>query len=134
MFEQTISPRFSETDALGHINNTVIPIWFEQARRPVFEIFTPDLDPKKWCLIIARVEVDFVGELHYGSNVTVRTSIDSIGNSSFRVFQEVWQKDKVRVKGVATLVHYDYRGQQSRPIPDQVRNRLSEHMRDSSSD
>jgi len=133
MFEQHITPRFSETDALGHINNTVVPVWFEQARRPVFELFTPDLDHKKWCLIIARIAIDFMGELHYGTNVVVRTSIDTIGNSSFQVAQEIWQQDKVRVKGLATLVHYDYQAQKSKPIPDQIREQLAQHMTDGSS-
>ena len=32
MFHYETEPRFSDTDALGHINNTVYPVWFEQAR------------------------------------------------------------------------------------------------------
>ena len=47
MYEHTISPGFSDTDALGHINNTKLPIWFLEARNELFKIFTPDLDPKK---------------------------------------------------------------------------------------
>ena len=31
----TITPRFSETDMLGHISNTTLPIWFEGARATV---------------------------------------------------------------------------------------------------
>ena len=44
--KKIITPGFYETDALGHINNTVIPMWLEKARTPIFKIFTPDLDPK----------------------------------------------------------------------------------------
>ncbi|MEM9398560.1 MAG: acyl-CoA thioesterase, partial [Pseudomonadota bacterium] len=32
MFSKTLSPRFYETDALGHINNVTIAAWFEVAR------------------------------------------------------------------------------------------------------
>jgi len=39
MISETIKPRFLETDALGHINNTVVPGWFEGARDPVFRWF-----------------------------------------------------------------------------------------------
>ena len=35
MLSLTVSPRFAETDALGHINNTVIPVWFEQGRHGI---------------------------------------------------------------------------------------------------
>ncbi len=43
----TITPRFSDTDALGHINNTNVPVWFEGTRDPLFRLFTPDLSPQK---------------------------------------------------------------------------------------
>lgn len=129
MFVETITPRFSETDALGHINNTVVPVWFEQARRPLFQLFIPDLDPKKWSLIIARIELDFVGELHFGTNIDVRTSVAKIGNSSFQVAQEIVQQGKVRVKGLAVLVHYDYHQGRPIPIPDTIRQQLEQHIK-----
>ncbi len=36
MFTATFSPRFYETDAFGHVNNTVVTGWFETAREPIF--------------------------------------------------------------------------------------------------
>ena len=47
-FSLDLTPRFCETDALGHINNTVIPVWFEAAREPIFEIVNPGQDLTKW--------------------------------------------------------------------------------------
>ncbi len=88
---EQVHPRFSETDALGHINNTVVPVWFEAARTPIFKIFTPNLDPKQWKLIIAKIEVEFKGELFYGEEVEIRTGIERIGNSSYVIVQEAWQ-------------------------------------------
>lgn len=91
MFIEKVMPRFSETDALGHINNTVLPVWFEAARVPIFKFFTPDLNPHDWKLIIAKIEVSFVGELFYGHEITIKTSVEHIGNSSFVLKQEVFQ-------------------------------------------
>ena len=93
MLRETIKPRFLETDALGHINNTIIPSWFEGARDPVFRWFTPDLDVKKWRLILARFDVVFHHELFYEYPVELRTYIGKIGSSSFEVYQEAWQHD-----------------------------------------
>jgi acyl-CoA thioesterase FadM len=35
MFKETIQPRFNETDALGHVNNTVLTKWFEGVVDPI---------------------------------------------------------------------------------------------------
>ena len=58
-FKEIVATRFSDTDALGHINNTMLPIWFEGARDPIFKFFMPDLDLSKWSLILAKIEVSF---------------------------------------------------------------------------
>ncbi|WP_273050646.1 acyl-CoA thioesterase, partial [Pseudoalteromonas sp.] len=108
MFIEKVMPRFSETDALGHINNTVLPVWFEVARAPIFKFFTPDLNPHDWKLIIAKIEVSFVGELFYGHEVTVKTSVEHIGTSSFVLRQEAWQHDKCCAIGKAIMVRYDF--------------------------
>ncbi|MCL6269140.1 acyl-CoA thioesterase [Sansalvadorimonas sp. 2012CJ34-2] len=128
MYKEMISPRFFETDALGHINNTVVPVWFEKAREPVFRLFTPDLDIKKWKLIIARISVDFLGEIFYGEDVEVRTGLAKIGNSSMTVRQEVWQGGKCQARGDAALIHYDYSTSSSVPIPDEIRSQLEQHI------
>ena len=75
MFSMTVEPRFSETDALGHINNTVLPVWFEQARTPIFKIFTPSLAIDQWELILAKIDVSFLKQIFYGIDVEVRTFI-----------------------------------------------------------
>ncbi|WP_151705113.1 acyl-CoA thioesterase [Nitrincola alkalilacustris] len=127
MFSMTITPAFLDTDALGHINNTRLPVWFELARNDVFRIFTPDLDPKKWQLILARIEVDYTGELFFGEDVEVRTSISRIGNSSFTVYQEAWQKGVMGAKGSATMVHYDFSTAKTVVLSPELRSALEAH-------
>ncbi len=129
MFSYSLTPAFTDTDALGHINNTRLPIWFELARNDVFKIFTPDLDPKKWQLILARIEVDFVGELFYGQEVEIRTYIDRIGKSSFTVGQEAWQGGVLGAKGQAILVHYSFAEKASQPLEGELRQALEAHLR-----
>ena len=129
MFTYILTPGFTDTDALGHINNTRLPVWFELARNDVFKLFTPDLDPKKWELILARIELDFVGELFYGTEVEIRTYIDRIGKSSFTVGQEAWQKGTLGAKGQAILVHYNFTEKAPQPIEGELRQSLEAHLR-----
>ena len=127
MFTEIITPRFAETDALGHINNTAIPVWLEQARAPVFRLFMPDLDPKKWRLIVAKIEVNFLREIIYGHAVEVKTYVERIGNSSFQVGQEVHQRGQCCSKGLSVLVHFNYDTKKSELIPPEIRAALEEH-------
>ena len=130
MIEEQIKPRFCETDALGHINNTMVAQWFEGARDPVFEWFTPDLCVNKWTLILARTVVDFHAELKYGQAVCLKTYISRIGNSSFDVYQEAWQQGIKCASGTATMVYFDYDNKKSKKITDDIRKHMLMHAYD----
>ncbi|MET4696545.1 acyl-CoA thioesterase [Endozoicomonas lisbonensis] len=128
MFTQNLTPRFCETDALGHINNTVLPVWFEKAREPIFFIFNPEMDLQNWQLIIARIEVEFLKQLRFGQDVELRTWLEKVGNSSMYIHHEAWQSGQLCARGKAILIHYDYVSEKATPIPDHVRVKLSEHL------
>lgn len=128
MFVQRVQPRFSETDALRHINNAVLPVWFEQARTPIFELFIPKLDVKKWTLILAKIEVEFVKEIFYGTDAEIRTFIEKIGTSSLVCYQEAWQSEMLVAKGRAVMVHFNHKSKKSMPIPEKIKAQLNEHL------
>lgn len=128
MFSTRVSPRFYETDAFGHVNNTVVTGWFETAREPIFRIFTPEMDIKALTLILARIEVDFVAQIHYGHEVELRTGIEKIGTKSFTVWHEAWQQGVLAARGRAVQVYFDFATQQSGPLPEQQRAALAQHL------
>ncbi|QJR81235.1 acyl-CoA thioesterase [Alteromonas pelagimontana] len=126
--EATFDVRFYETDALGHVSNTVLAGWLEAARDPIFRLFTPTLDIKNWPLILASYQIDFHAQLFYGQPVNLKTFISRLGNSAFDVYQEVWQNEVKCASGTTTMVHFNYQEQRSEPIPDAVRAALDAHM------
>ncbi len=124
MLTETIQPRFNETDALGHINNTVVSAWFEGARDPIFRLFTPDLNPADWRLILAKFSVEFHAELFYGTPVEIKSHVSRVGGSSFDVTQEAWQRGKCCASGVAVLVQYDFADKSSVPLAAALKQQL----------
>lgn len=128
MLQEIIQPRFSETDALGHINNTVFAVWFEGARQPVFRIFTPELDLQHWPLIVASVKLDYLAQTHYGQDVEIRTYISRIGGSSFDVYQEAWQDGVKTVSGTAVMVQFDYATAKAVPLSAEQKQQLNMHL------
>ncbi|NCP65832.1 MAG: acyl-CoA thioesterase [Paraglaciecola sp.] len=128
MYSELFKVRFCETDALAHVSNTVLVQWFETAREPIFRLFTPNLDLKNWPLILASYKVDFLLQIFYGHEVEVRTFISRIGNSSFDVYQELWQEQKKCASGTTTLVHYDFCSGKACTIPDEIKALLNKHF------
>lgn len=127
MFTEQLKVRFYETDALGHVNNTVIPAWFETGRLPVFELFGKNLDHQELSALVANLNVDFLYPVYFGAPVTVNTYINRIGNSSFELGNEVWQNDKLCAKGTVTMVTFNLREQRPTPLTDEIKERLREH-------
>ncbi len=128
MFTETIQPGFSDTDALGHINNTRLPVWFENAREPIFKIFTPEMNLKEWPLILVSMSVDFKLQIYFNAEVEIKTNIKKIGRSSFTVAQQAWQNGRCVATGESIMVHFSYRTEQSIAIPEQIRELLNEHL------
>lgn len=127
MFSEIIQPRFSDTDALGHINNTVFAVWFEGAREGVFKIFTPTLNLQQWPLIIASIKLDYHAQTHYGTQVEIRTYISRIGGSSFDVYQEARQQGVKTVSGTAVMVQFDYASNKAQAISAEQKQQLMQH-------
>lgn len=128
MYKCTITPKFGDIDGLGHVNNTVIPSWFEEARNEIYGYFNPEFSFQTWNLILARFEVDFVSQLFYKGNVEIRTYLSHMGNSSFEIYQEAWQHEKLCSKGKTVLVHFNFKLQKSESIPEDIRLKLKAHL------
>ena len=128
MFHYTLQPRFSETDGLGHINNSALPVWLEEARTDLFRLFNPSLSMKTWNLILRKYEVDFIAQIWREQPVEVLTSIEQIGNSSLTVIQRVRQAGQDVAVGRTVLVHFDYAEGRPAPIPQEIRELLHPHL------
>lgn len=130
MFVTKVTPRFGDIDGLGHVNNTVLPEWFELARNPIFRLFEPNLDlsPEKWKLIMARIDFDFLGEIFFDGDVEIRTYVKRLGTKSFTLLHEAWQNGELRTKGDAVLVGFDFVEKKSIPLPENIKEVLKEHL------
>ncbi len=122
----TISPRFSETDALGHINNASIVAWFEVARTNFLEKLADGDSAASQGWVLASVQVDFLAETFYGSDVTAQIVGASVGNTSLTLHAEMFQDGRQTMRGKAVLVHFDPAAKSTKRIPDAYRARVKE--------
>lgn len=128
MFTNVIQPRFSETDALGHINNNTYGIWFEAARESIYKIFIPDLDAKKFNLIMAHCSYDFLAEVFFGKEVIIKTIVEKIGNSSFNLAHAVYQDGHLCTTSKSVMIHFNHQKKKSVIIPEHIREELEKNI------
>jgi len=124
MLTYDIIPRRSETNATGHIDHTILPVWFEQARTPIYEIFNPDLSLATWNTVIRSMTIDYLGQVYYNRPTEVRTTIGEIKTSSFNIEQELWQAGTLVAQAWTVLVYFDYQHQCKRTITSDLIQRL----------
>ena len=124
-FSVTITPRFYETDALGHINNASIAAWFEVARIRFLESLGQDGLAGAMDWILASLQIDFVAETFYGADVTASITEAKVGNSSLTVVCEMTQGDMITARGKAVLVQVDRQTNKPVRVPDRLREELA---------
>ncbi|MDR1728784.1 MAG: acyl-CoA thioesterase [Acidobacteriota bacterium] len=130
MVSVTVTPRFGDTDALGHINNVVLAAWFELARTDIFKVFDPELklDKRTFPLIMAHTDYDFVDQIFFRPAVEVKVWVSRIGTKSMTLYHEAWQEGRLCSTGSAVIVHYDFNTGETTPIPEDKKALLAQHL------
>lgn len=128
MYKTILTPRVSETDAVGHINNTTLPVWFEAARNPLFDLFTPDHDFAKWKMVIVKTTLEFTGQIYFGQDVEVDVWVKKIGSSSLELYEELYQAGNLCARNNAVYVNYNLDSKKSEKIPEAIRAELAKHL------
>ncbi len=120
----TLKPRFSETDALGHINNTSIAVWFETGRMEFLSEVFVELGDEQPSWFMATQTIDYLGESFFGVETRMDVCVAHVGNSSFTLGCNMYQNNKHTVRGTAVLVYVDRATKKPTPIPQVMRDIL----------
>jgi acyl-CoA thioester hydrolase len=110
--------RFNDCDPMGHVNNATYSTYLEQARIGALGGLED--------FILARVEIDFRSELHFGEDVEVRSRCSRLGTKSFDLAHELRAGDgRLIAEAVSVLVAYDYERAQSVELSEELKQRLT---------
>ncbi|MFC2103486.1 acyl-CoA thioesterase [Bacteroidota bacterium] len=126
-----ITVRFSDLDALGHVNNATYLSYIQDARILYFKkILKRKSDNLDYKAIIARVEIDYKNQICLGDKVVVNTRCTSIGEKSCDVENlvviEKGVENIIAAHCLSKLVAFDYRHDVTTPIPDTWRIAINE--------
>ncbi|WP_156289645.1 acyl-CoA thioesterase [Oceanobacillus salinisoli] len=121
--------RFSETDAMGHVNNVSYFYYFEEARTKfMMELFGGEVEFKS--MILASVSCDYIAQAYAAQILKVKSNILRIGNKSFTIMHNLVDANDGRLiaKCTAVLVYFNYEEQVTEELPQIVRNQLENRL------
>jgi acyl-CoA thioester hydrolase len=109
--------RYRDTDRQGHVNNAVFATFFETGRVELLYDSSGPLHAPDGAFVIARLAVDFVDEIRWPGKVDIATRVASIGRSSIKLEQAVFQDDRLVAAAESVIVHVHAGDKKSRPLP-----------------
>lgn len=125
MYEHPVTVRFSDLDALGHVNNAVYLSYLEEARVQFFAEVAGSKEPQGYGFLLARMEIDFRRAATIDQDVVVRMWTEAIGTKSFRLGYEILADGEVAAEAESVQVYVD-EDDRTVPVPDDVRTVLAE--------
>jgi len=116
-FRASAEIRFSDLDPQGHVNNAVFATFSEVGR--VAFLYRPDapLAPSGSSFVIARIEIDFLAELHWPGTVEIGTGVTRIGRSSFGLAQGLFSRGRAVAAVENVIVMMNDESRRSMPLP-----------------
>jgi len=128
VYESVIPIRWGDTDAMGHINNTVYFRYMETSRIDWCRSIGCTPEQSGQGPVIVNAWCNFLKQLRYPGDVLTKHYVTTVGRSSFDTFITMEREDDpgtVWAEGGARMVWLDFKTNQSLPLPDWLREKIS---------
>lgn len=120
--------RFSDIDALGHINNNIYFSFFDLGKTTYFEkIKGGAVSWTDGLIVVAHIETDFYSPVYYREKVAVDTKVIKLGEKSGVFLQQIrnTKNNEIKCRCQSVFVAYNAATQSSMLIPDDWREIIS---------
>lgn len=109
--------RYADTDRQGHVNNAVFATLFETGRVELLYDPAGPLHAPGGSFVIARLIIDFIDELRWPGQADIATRVTTVGRSSIRLEQALFQDRRLVARAESVIVHVDGATRRSAPLP-----------------
>lgn len=116
-FSTSLTPRYRDIDANGHVNHAVYATYMEEARTAYWRTVVGGRLSEAGVAIVS-LEIEYQSELSLDDAVTIEMGVGRLGNSSIPHHYRITAGDRVAALGNAVMVAFDRDTRSSRPIPD----------------
>ncbi|MEM8532580.1 MAG: thioesterase family protein [Chloroflexota bacterium] len=135
-FTTTITVRFRDLDALGHVNHAVYLTYFETARIAYYGMLTGQADIADINMILVEITATYHAPARLTDELSVGVRVARIGTKSFDMeYLIVRSVDHEKIaSGRSVQVMYDYQQTQSIRIDDAFRMQVTQFQQGVSDD
>ncbi|MFZ5947562.1 MAG: acyl-CoA thioesterase [Stygiobacter sp.] len=121
-----IKVRFSDLDAMQHVNNATYLTYLEEARIEYFnKIFDRSKSDLNFQAVVGKIEISYLYPIELGDDVEVYTRVSKLGNKSADVEHLIAVKKGNKIinsaESITKLVFYDYKNKTTKLIPEEVK-------------
>lgn len=109
--------RFADTDCNGHISNAVFAVCCQNARMELLHDPNRIPLPVNAQFVIARLEIDFLGEMRWPGSVLIGTRCEHVGRTSLLMTQALFVNERCAARARSTVVLMDRATRRAAPLP-----------------
>ena len=117
--------RYGDTDRQGHVNNAVFSTFLETGRAEFLLSADRPMAHSGFAFVIARLVLDFRGEILWPGEVAIGTRVETVGRSSVTLAQAVFQEERCVAVAQTVIVQMDEATRKSRPLSPATADRLA---------
>jgi acyl-CoA thioester hydrolase len=129
IFETKIQKRFADIDMFRHVNNIHQQAYLDLGKTDFYrDVLSLDSLMRNPTLVIVSIKTDFVSQVRYEDDITVRTWVERLGEKSITLRQQIVAgaacRERVCTESESVLACFDIGAQTSVPIPPAWRERI----------
>lgn len=113
--------RIADTDLNGHVNNGAIGAFCEAGRVEVMRAVAGPPEDSPVRMVVARVEIDYLREIHFPGRVRIGSAVARIGRSSITVEQGLFLDGTCFATSQAVMVMLDPVTRRPAAMPEALR-------------
>lgn len=130
-FSIPIKIRFSETDLYGHVNNTSVFVYFEEARIEFLKHlgFYSDVYANEYGFVVADLQCDYLEQIYFDEIIDLYVKVEEMGTTSLDIhYMAMNKKEKTPIVGRGRVVMIDLTTQKPTAIPNNIRTTIEEKL------
>lgn len=116
--------RLGDLDHQNHVNNAVFATYFETGRVTLIRDIFGALNSGGLGFVVARLEINYLRELHWPGTVTVGTALERVGRTSVTYGQAVFAGEACIAHGRTVMVLIDKATRGSAAVPPELLAKL----------